>query len=130
MAKKFQTLRDKMTPDQRAKASAMATELMNEMPIHELRHALRLSQEQIAEILNINQAAVSKMESRADMLLSTLRRYIEAAGGELEIHACFKEGHVKITKLGEIEGLSRTATSGSTGTKKRSHQTAAQSAHV
>ena len=130
MAKKFQTLRDKMTPDQRTKASAMAMELMSEMPMYELRHALRLSQEQIAEILNVNQAAVSKMENRADMLLSSLRRYIEAVGGQLEIRACFKEGSVKITKLGEIGGLSGSTTSGDTRTKKRSNQTTVQSAHA
>ena len=70
------------------------------------------------------------MENRADMLLSTLRRYIEAVGGELEIRACFKEGYVKITKLGEIESLSGSKTYGSTRTKKRINKTTAQGAHA
>jgi DNA-binding transcriptional regulator YiaG len=103
MAKKFQTLRNKMTPEQREKSAALTQKLLSEMPIHELRHALALSQEQLAEALDINQAAVSKLEHRTDMLISTLRRYIEAMGGELEVRANFPEGSVSIPSLGEIQ---------------------------
>lgn len=46
--------------------------------------------------MNINQAAVSKMERRTDMYISTLRDYIRAMGGELEIIATFPDGQVKI----------------------------------
>jgi hypothetical protein len=55
-----------------------------------------LSQESLAKLLNINQAAVSKMERRTDMYISTLRDYIRAMGGELEIIATFPDGQVKI----------------------------------
>ena len=123
MAKKFQILRDKMTDDQRAEASTLAMDLLSEMPIHELRQAMRLSQAQIAETLNVNQAAVSKMENRADMLLSTLRRYVEAVGGELEIRAYFREGNVKITGLGEIDALSDSVGTRNTQVEKRSNHT-------
>lgn len=64
--------------------------------MHELRKAQALSQETLAKALNINQAAVSKMERRTDMYISTLRNYIQAMGGELEIIATFPDGQVKI----------------------------------
>ena len=66
------------------------------MTLHELRKAQALSQETLAKALNINQAAVSKMERRTDMYVSTLRNYIQAMGGELEIIATFPDGQVKI----------------------------------
>jgi transcriptional regulator with XRE-family HTH domain len=66
------------------------------MPLHELRKAQQLSQASLAKALNINQAAVSKMERRTDMYISTLRDYIRAMGGELEIIATFPDGQVKI----------------------------------
>jgi DNA-binding XRE family transcriptional regulator len=55
-----------------------------------------MSQDTLAKALNINQAAVSKMERRTDMYISTLRNYIRAMGGELEIVATFPDGQVKI----------------------------------
>ncbi|MNL85181.1 hypothetical protein D3C87_2134080 [compost metagenome] len=55
-----------------------------------------MSQETLAKALHINQAAISRMERRTDMYISTLRNYIRAMGGELEIIATFPEGQVKI----------------------------------
>ena len=55
-----------------------------------------MSQDTLAKALNINQAAVSKMVRRTDMYISTLRNYIRAMGGELEIVATFPDGQVKI----------------------------------
>jgi len=66
------------------------------MPLHELRQAQALSQDALAKTLHVNQAAISKMERRTDMYISTLRNYIRAMGGELEIIATFPEGQVKI----------------------------------
>ncbi|GAG43001.1 unnamed protein product, partial [marine sediment metagenome] len=105
MAKKFQNLRDKMTPTQRAKASAMAKILLDEMPMHELRHARQLTQEQLAAVLEVKQGSVSKLERRTDLYISTLRRYIEAMGGNLELRANFPEGSVSISSLGQIEEI-------------------------
>jgi predicted XRE-type DNA-binding protein len=45
--------------------------------------ALKLTQEQMAQILQIDQANVSRLEKRADLMLSTLRKYVAAMGGEL-----------------------------------------------
>jgi transcriptional regulator with XRE-family HTH domain len=85
-----------MTPESRAEAEQLFRQHLQEMPLHELRKAQQLSQESLAKALNINQAAVSKMERRTDMYISTLRDYIRAMGGELEIIATFPDGQVKI----------------------------------
>ena len=55
-----------------------------------------MSQDTLARTLHVNQAAISRMERRTDMYISTLRNYIRAMGGELEIIATFPEGQVKI----------------------------------
>lgn len=96
MAKKFSELQARMTPQARADAERIFQQHLKEMPLHELRKAQQMSQDTLAKVLNINQAAVSKMERRTDMYISTLRNYIRAMGGELEIVATFPDGQVKI----------------------------------
>ena len=91
-----------MTPEARKKSEASTREMLKEMPLYELRQARRFSQEQIAELLNVNQAAVSKMERRTDMYISTLRTVIKAMGGNLEIIANFPDGNVKISQFEDI----------------------------
>lgn len=71
------------------------------MPLNELRQARALSQVKLAETLHVNQAAVSKIERRTDMYISTLRAYIRAMGGDLEIVAKFPDGEVKIANFSE-----------------------------
>lgn len=100
MAKKFAELQARMTPESRAQAKLLFQQHLQEMPLHELRKAQKLSQQSLAKALNINQAAVSKMERRTDMYISTLRDYIRAMGGELEIIATFPDGQVKIDNFG------------------------------
>lgn len=102
MAKNFSNLRAKMTPASRARSDVIAQRLLREMPLHELRLALNLTQEELASVLQVNQAAISKMERRTDMYISTLARFIEAMGGTLEVRAQFPDGEVKIISL---EGL-------------------------
>ncbi|MBT1264927.1 XRE family transcriptional regulator [Pseudomonas sp. VS38] len=96
MAKKFSELQARMTPQARADAERIFQQHLKEMPLYELRKAQQMSQDTLAKALNINQAAVSKMERRTDMYISTLRNYIRAMGGELEIVATFPDGQVKI----------------------------------
>ncbi|BBP79759.1 transcriptional regulator [Pseudomonas gingeri NCPPB 3146 = LMG 5327] len=96
MAKKFADLVARRSPEARVRTDALYQQLRAEMPLHELRQAQQLSQDALAKTLHINQAAVSKMERRTDMYISTLRNYIRAMGGELEIIATFPEGKVKI----------------------------------
>lgn len=96
MAKKFSDLVAGRSPESQARVDALVKKMRAEMPLHELRRAQALSQETLAKTLHINQAAISKMERRTDMYISTLRNYIRAMGGELEIIATFPEGQVKI----------------------------------
>ena len=108
MAKKFSELRARMSPKARAQSEAMTKKLLEEMPLQELRQALDLTQQEVAETLKIEQAAVSKMEKQTDMYLSTLRRFISAMGGQLDIIARFPDGAVRITQFGnEVGGSSR-----------------------
>ncbi|MNK88608.1 hypothetical protein D3C87_1085780 [compost metagenome] len=96
MAKKFADLVARRSLESQARVDVLLKKLRAEMPLHELRQAQALSQENLAKTLHVNQAAISKMERRTDMYISTLRSYIRAMGGELEIIATFPEGQVKI----------------------------------
>lgn len=76
----------------RKEIEARAAEILaEEMTLQELRKARDRSQETTAETLGLKQAAVSRLENRDDMRISTLRQYIQALGGELEFYARFKE---------------------------------------
>jgi len=103
MAKSFKTLMAKMSPEARERSSKKAERLIEEMPLNELRAARKLTQEKLAENLHVKQAAVSKLERRADMYVSTLREFIAAMGGELEITARFPDGSVRINQFEEDE---------------------------
>jgi len=103
MAKSFKTLRERMTPGGPARAREKTASMMKDMALHELRSARELTQGALAEQLNLEQPAVSKLERRTDMYVSTLRKYIEAMGGELEIIAHFPEGNVRINQFEELE---------------------------
>jgi len=103
MAKPYRLLREKMSPERRAKVDALVRETLQSMPLDELREARALTQSQLAESLDVNQAAVSKLERRADMYVSTLRRFVEAMGGQLEIRAVFPEGDVRITQFAQLQ---------------------------
>jgi len=102
MAKNFKTLESKMSPESRARAEAKAEQFIKEMPLDELRIARDLTQEHLAKILQVRQSAISKLERRTDMYLSTLQSMIKAMGGTLEIRAIFPEGQVRINQLREI----------------------------
>ena len=101
--KKWGELRDKMSPESRQRVDARVAEAMKEMPLHRLREARRLTQKQIAEAMNMDQGRVSRMERRADVYVSTLRNFVDAMGGRLELVARFPDGRVLITHLGEAD---------------------------
>lgn len=102
MSKPYSVLREKMKPAARKKAAEKTRGLLAAMPLQELRQARNLSQEQLARTLSVKQAAVSKLEQRTDMYISTLRNFIKAMGGDLEIVAKFPDGTVQITQFEEI----------------------------
>ena len=68
-----------------------------------IRRSSPLTQEQLAEVLGVRQSTVSKMERRADMYLSSLRKIIQAMGGDLEVRAIFPSGPVQITQFRELQ---------------------------
>lgn len=102
MAKKWRDLRSKMPAEVRARVDARVAQTLKDMPLQHLRRAREFSQVQLAAALGIQQSEISKIEHRTDLYLSTLRSYIEAMGGELEIVARFPDGPpVRITQFEE-----------------------------
>lgn len=94
----------KLSPERRAKIKARAKELLaEEMSLRELRKARELSQETLAEILGMKQGDLSKFERRADAYLSTIRRYVVAMGGSLDLVASFPNSKsIKIVHIGDL----------------------------
>ena len=103
MPKNFETLREKMSPAARARSRALAEKYRAEMALDELREARAMTQVHLAKILGVNQAAVSKLERRTDMYVSTLQDFVRAMGGELKITARFPEGTVEITQFEAVK---------------------------
>ena len=103
MATSFRKIREQMDPARQERIRKRTEELLAELPLYELRQARSLSQQELAEVLGLNQATISKLERRTDMYLSSLRRFVEAMGGELEISARFPEGRVLIQLFEDLE---------------------------
>ena len=97
--RKFSELRAQMPPERSGRNAAETARMLAEMPLTELRQAQALTQSTLAELLETSQGEVSKIERRTDMYVSTLRRYIEAMGGELDVVARFPDGDVRITQF-------------------------------
>ncbi len=83
------TLRQKMdavSGERRKRIEGRAADLIaEELSLRDLRHAHRLTQERVGEVLGIGQEGVSRLEKRSDLLISTLRSYVEAMGGHLRL---------------------------------------------
>jgi DNA-binding XRE family transcriptional regulator len=99
MARKFRELEARMPSEAITASDTIYTRLKESMALEELRDALRMTQQELAKTLNVDQSAVSKLEHRTDMYVSTLRRCIAAMGGQLEIRANFPEGSVRISQF-------------------------------
>jgi predicted DNA-binding protein (UPF0251 family) len=85
-------LLNELPPERQAKIAARTAELIaEEMTLRQLRQAHQLTQEHMAERLNVRQETVSRLEQRADLLLSTLGSYVKATGGELKLVAEFPD---------------------------------------
>jgi DNA-binding XRE family transcriptional regulator len=82
----------KLSPAQRQKVEVRAAQLLaEEMTLRELRKARKLTQVRMAKALGITQDSVSRLEKRSDLLLSTLRKTVEAMGGNLSLVAEFPD---------------------------------------
>jgi transcriptional regulator with XRE-family HTH domain len=96
MTKKFRDLIEALPAERQERIRRAADELLSSMPLHELRRARDLSQEHVAAAMSQSQSAISRLERRSEMYISTLRRYVQALGGELEIVARFPDGSVRL----------------------------------
>src|SRR5260221_5951845 len=103
MTKPFKILRKKMSQPAQKTAATKTQQMLKEMPLQELRQAHQMSQERMAELLHTKQANVSRIERRTDMYISTLRSYIEAMGGQLDIVARFPNGEIHINQFKDID---------------------------
>jgi DNA-binding XRE family transcriptional regulator len=101
--RRFTELTRNFTPERKARVAAKMRTFKAQMPLAELRQARERSQKELARTLKVGQPAVAKLEKRADMYVSNLRRYIAALGGSLEITARFPEGVVHITNFSDLE---------------------------
>jgi transcriptional regulator with XRE-family HTH domain len=106
MAKSFNDLRSKMSPERQRRNAAEAQRMLLEMTLQELRQGVtNFSQEDIAEMLQVTQGYISKLERQDDMLVSNLYAYVEALGGQIEIRAKFPNQEIKIKQFREIDKL-------------------------
>ncbi len=102
MSKPFKEILEKMPMERKARIQLKTELLKNEMALRELREALDLTQEQLANTLHMKQSAISKFEHQSDIYLSTLRRILYAMGADLRIVAHFPDGEVLINQFDEI----------------------------
>ena len=96
----FRELTKAFSPKRKERVADNAAALETALALHELRKTRAVSQVDLAAKLAVGQPAVAKLERRADMYVSNLRRYIEALGGKLEITARFPDGTVTIADVG------------------------------
>jgi transcriptional regulator with XRE-family HTH domain len=104
-------LMERLPRERQARIKARAADLHAEVEgLKALRKLAECSQEQIARSLGIKQPSVVKIERQTDLYLSTLRRFIEAAGGKLELRVELPgTGAFTLTGVGEIETAKRAA---------------------
>ncbi len=110
-----------LSPDDQLYVEEKAERLAQEMITHaeslaQVRAALMKTQDEVARILNIKQNAIAQLEKRSDLLISTLRKYVEAMGGELAVAVRMESGNVimldSLSSLAMSAGDDRKSTSG------------------
>jgi predicted XRE-type DNA-binding protein len=124
MAKPFQTLTARMSPEAQARAKRRTQSMLLELNLQELRQRCsRLTQEEVASLLQVTQPDVSKFERRGDMLLSTLYAFVRSLGGQLEIRVSFPgDQRVRVTQFDHLagrEGVSDRTPAGGTKARRR-----------
>jgi DNA-binding XRE family transcriptional regulator len=99
--RKFSELSTKVMadPERAQRVAAIEAAIEQALLLGEIRERRSLSQADLAEVLGTSQARVSQVENQSDLYLSTLKRYIEALGGELEIAAVFDGERIEISLL-------------------------------
>jgi hypothetical protein len=102
MATKWNDLKHKSSPEVRANLQREAHAELERIGFHKLRQARQQTQVAVAERLRVGQGAVSRMEKQSDFLLSTLREYVGALGGKLELRVVFPDADFEIETLAPV----------------------------
>lgn len=101
----WKALKERMSAPARARVDARVKKTLASLPLAEIRKAIGMTQADLARELDQGQGSVSKIENAADMYLTTLRKYVEALGGELHLTAKFSGGRTfeidQLSALGE-----------------------------
>ena len=95
----FEELRNRMSPQRRARNERAVNAALRRMLLSELRRLAGKTQVQLAASLGIKQPTLSQLEGQDDMQISTLRRIVEALGGELEIVATLPAGRISLSQF-------------------------------
>jgi transcriptional regulator with XRE-family HTH domain len=99
MSTNWNDLKHKSSPEVRAALKQEAHAELERVGFGKLRQARQKTQAAVAERLNIAQGAVSRMERQSDFLLSTLREYVGALGGKLELRVVFPDANFELETL-------------------------------
>ena len=112
MTVSLKTMMDKLPPDRRQAVEKRGAELIaREMALRKLREAFALTQENVAQAMRVGQETVSRIEGqRKDLRLSTLRNYIAALGGDLELVARFPDKSVTLLDLSPVKPIAKRRT--------------------
>jgi transcriptional regulator with XRE-family HTH domain len=102
MTRKFSELTKDFSLERHARIETKKAALREEMNLAELRRALSFTQATLAEALGVGQAEISKIENRTDVFVSTLRRFVNAMGGELEIKVVFPDREIRIRNFSSL----------------------------
>ena len=92
MARPLSELTRRLSKDTNAAASVKAARMLTEMRLAELRKFRNTTQTDVADVLEMKQSSIAQLEKRDDIYISTLRNYLQALGGELEIAVHFSDG--------------------------------------
>ncbi|MGC2620282.1 MAG: XRE family transcriptional regulator [Acidobacteriaceae bacterium] len=103
MSHAWKDVRGTFSPEREARIRERVDAALQTMKLDQLREARNLTQTNLAQVLRVNQGAVSKMERRTDMYVSTLRSYLKAMGAELQITAVFPDGEVLIEQFEDLD---------------------------
>jgi len=125
MGKSLEMKLAELSPEARRRVGERTTELVSEeLAIRDLRKAMAKTQVQIARKLDVGQVAVSRIEKRSDLMISTLRGYLRAMGADLELRAVFKDRPtVKLVGFSEIGRPVRPAGKSPRSTAAKRHVT-------
>jgi len=110
MAIKWNELKHRSSPEVRGRLKREAHEELKRIGFDKLRQARQQTQVALAERLHIGQGSVSRIEKQSDFLLSTLKEYIGALGGQLELRAIFPDGEFVIETLSEEKSAKKRRT--------------------